>query len=87
MIYSIFVFILGAILLYIGISSIFKKNYPAIFKREEAKRYLFKGNEIDDNWSSNGLIYTEGLALIEDKKNNKKDFIKQAELCDIGILS
>ena len=87
MVYAIFVFIIGAMLLCIGILSMFRKNYVAKFKREEANRYLFEGNKIDDNWSSNGFIYTEGLALIEDKKTKEKTFLKQSELCDIGILS
>ena len=57
------------------------------FETQEAKRYLFGFNEVDDNWSSNGRVYTNGIALIEDKKTGEKRFIKQAELCDIGILS
>ena len=62
-------------------------RYKNSFAFKEAKRYLFGFNKIDKNWSSNGRIYTKGIALIEDKKTGKKEFIKQAELCDIGILS
>lgn len=84
---TLIIFIAGATLLGIGISSMLQKSYVAKFKRKEAVRYLFLGNEKDGDWSPNGRIYTEGLALIENKKTKKKTFIKQAELCDIGILS
>jgi len=56
------------------------------FAIKEAKRYFFDFNKIDNNWSANGKVYRVGIALIENKKTGKKEFIKQAELCDIGIL-
>ena len=76
---------LGSILIIFGFYLI--RSGKKTFEYEEAKRYLFKFNEIDDNWCSRGRVYTQGIALIEDKKTGKKRFIKQAELCDIGILS
>ena len=76
---------LGAILVIFGFY--LTRSRKKTFEYEEAKRYLFKFNKVDDNWSSRGRVYTQGVALIEDKKTGEKKFIKQAELCDIGILS
>ena len=78
----------GFILIYLGLMvliSVFKKRDA--FLTSEAKRYFLQRNEIDDNWHSHGRVFTKGIALIKDKKTGKKKFIKQAELCDIGILS
>ena len=57
---------------------------PKVFKKE-AKRCLNNFCEVDENWNSNGKVYTKGLAVIEE--NEKKRFIKQAKVCDIGILN
>ena len=75
---------IGIVLLILGFYLI---RFKSTFEYKEAKRYLFGFNEVDDNWSSRGRVYTQGIALIEDKKTGKKRFVKQAELCDIGILS
>ncbi|MBD3822615.1 MAG: hypothetical protein IE914_10215 [Thiotrichales bacterium] len=50
----------------------------------EAKRCLQNNCEADGAWHSDGRVYTKGLALIE--QNNKLRFVKQAKLCDIGLL-
>ena len=50
-------------------------KYKDSFVFKEAKRYLFGFNKIDNNWSSSGRVYTNGIALIEDKKTGKKEFI------------
>ncbi|WP_148570672.1 hypothetical protein [Aliarcobacter cryaerophilus] len=55
------------------------------FFKKEAKRCLNNFCEVDENWNSNGKVYTKGLAVIEE--NEKKRFIKQAKVCDIGILN
>ena len=60
----------------------FKKNE---FMEQEAKRCVNGLCEADDEWSSNGRIYTRGFTVI--KENGKNRFIKQAKLCDAGILS
>lgn len=60
----------------------FKKDK---FFEKEAKRCLNNFCEIDENWNSNGKVYTKGLAVIEE--NGKKRFVKQAKICDIGILN
>ena len=60
----------------------FKKDK---FFEKEAKRCLNDFCEVDENWNSNGKVYTKGLAVIEE--NEKKRFIKQAKVCDIGILN
>lgn len=54
------------------------------FLASESDRCLNRFCEVDSNWSSQGRVYTKGLAVIE--KNGKKRFVKQAKLCDIGIL-
>jgi hypothetical protein len=87
-----FSFFFGLVVLVIGLSLIlfsvssFKSSKDS-FEVKESKRYFFGFNEIAENWSSNGRVFCTGLALIEDKKTGKKKFIKQAELCDIGILT
>ena len=55
------------------------------FLESEADRCLNNFCEVDDNWNSNGKVYTKGLAFVKDKNNNLK-IIKQAKLCDIGLL-
>lgn len=55
------------------------------FFKKEAKRCLNNFCEVDENWNSNGKVYSKGLAVIEEK--GKKRFVKQAKVCDIGILS
>lgn len=57
------------------------------FSIQEAKRYFLKRNESNKSWHSNGRVYTNGIALIQNNKTKQKRFIKQSELCDIGILS
>ncbi len=56
-----------------------------IFLKKEAKRGLTDNFKVDDNWNSQGRVYTEGLTLIK-KKNGKSSFIKQAKLADTGLL-
>ena len=50
----------------------------------ESNRCLNDYCEVDSNWNSRGRVFTKGLAVIEE--NGKKRFVKQAKLCDIGIL-
>ena len=56
------------------------------FATKEAKRYFYGFNKVDRNWSSEGKMHTTGITLIEDKKTGKKQFIKQAEINDVGLL-
>jgi hypothetical protein len=77
----------GIVLVVLVCYILYKRVTRDSFEVQEAKRYLVGFNEVDENWSSNGRVYTNGIALIEDKKTGEKRFIKQAELCDIGILS
>lgn len=80
--------LIGLCILTIGIVSMinFLSNRNKFFINE-AIRFFFKRNETTKNWNSHGRVYTEGIALIENRLNGKKKFIKQSELCDIGILS
>ena len=68
---------------FLGVSFLwrFKKDK---FLEKEAKRCLNDFCEVDENWNSKGRVYSKGLAVIEE--NGKKRFIKQAKVCDIGIL-
>ncbi|SFR49297.1 hypothetical protein [Thiomicrospira sp. ALE5] len=50
----------------------------------EAIRCLQNDCEANRAWHSDGRVYTKGLALIE--QNNQLRFVKQAKLCDIGLL-
>ena len=77
---------IAILLLYVGAISAsflwkFKKDD---FLASESKRCLNNFCEVDGNWNSRGKLYTKGLTVIE--RNGKKQFIKQAKLCDIGIL-
>ena len=79
--------LLAGVLLFIALLSAsfvwsFRKNE---FMESEASRILNNYCEVDDNWSSNGRIYTKGFTVIEE--NGKQRFVKQAKLCDAGILS
>jgi len=55
-----------------------------VFLENEADRCLNNFCEVDKYWNSNGRMYTKGLTVIEE--NGNKRFVKQAKLCDIGIL-
>lgn len=61
----------------------FKKNDFTKLMQEEAKR-CSNGYEDDGTWSSKGRVYTNGFAII--KKGDKNKFIKQAKICDMGLL-
>lgn len=61
----------------------FRKNDFTKLMRQEAKRCL-NNYEDDGTYSSKGRVYTKGFAVIE--KNGEKKFIKQAKLCDMGLL-
>lgn len=77
---------IAILLLYIGAISAsflwrFKKDD---FLASESNRCLNNFCEVNSNWNSRGRLYTRGLTVIE--KNGRKQFVKQAKLCDIGIL-
>lgn len=73
--------------LIVGIVSLIKLNPFSVnsFLRAEAKRGLKDNFKVNDDWNSQGRVYTEGLTLIK-KKNGKHFFIKQAKLADTGLL-
>jgi hypothetical protein len=79
---SILIFFLAAL----STSFLWNFNKKNEFLENEADRNLNNFCEIDKNWNSNGKMYTKGLAVIMDEKGSYR-FIKQAKLCDIGILS
>ena len=63
----------------------FKINNNDSKVKEEAKRILFGYAEVDDNYSSEGRIYTRGLSLIKKDGDSKYTLISQAKICDIGL--
>jgi len=77
---------LGIISLIIGLYLLYILNPINIdpFLREEADRCLNHKCEADEDWNSQGRVYSEGLALIE--KDGKKKFINQRKLADSGLL-
>lgn len=79
--------IIGLLMLFIGLISVslFWRIKKDAFLASESDRCLNSFCEIDSNWDSRGRVYTKGLAVIE--KDGKKQFVKQAKLCDIGILN
>jgi len=79
--------IIGLLGIAVGIYFIKLSKKISLFQLKEAKRYFKNFNEIDNEWSSHGKVYTNGISLLVDKKTGKKKFIKQAEVCDMGILS
>lgn len=77
---------ISLLLLFVGliITGLFWRFKRDDFLASEADRCLNRHCEVDSNWSSQGRVYTKGLTVIE--KDGKKRFVKQAKLCDIGIL-
>lgn len=78
--------IIGLLILFVGFISagLFWRFKRDDFLARESDRCLNRFCEVDSNWSSEGRIYAKGLAVIEE--DGKKRFVKQAKLCDIGIL-
>jgi len=77
---------IGVICMIIGALLWLKLRNINDFAVREAKRYFFDFNKADRNWSSGGKMYTTGIALIEDKRTGEKQFIKQTEINDVGLL-
>ena len=78
--------IIAIVLIFVGFLgvSFFWSGKKDRFLEDEANRCLNNFCEVDDTWSSKGCVYTKGLAVVE--QDGKKRFVKQAKLCDIGIL-
>ena len=62
-----------------------RKNEFSEIMRYESERCLRNQCEVDSNWNPHGRIYTNGFMIEE--KNGKTRFVKQAKLCDLGILN
>lgn len=60
-------------------------NNASPFKREEAYRYLHKHCEAPKDYDSHGRVYCRGIQARK-SKDNKVVLIRQAKLCDIGLL-
>lgn len=79
MLIAIFTLFVGVL----GLSFLWSFKEDRLLEKE-SKRCLNDFCEADENWNSNGKLYTRGLAVIEE--NGKKRFVKQAKVCDIGLL-
>lgn len=77
---------IAILLLYVGFisASLLWKFKKDDFLASESNRCLNNFCEVDSNWNSRCRVYTKGLTVIE--KNGRKQFVKQAKLCDIGII-
>jgi len=60
----------------------FKKNQ---FMEQESKRVFNDLCKVNNDWNSQGRVYTNGFTVTEENEN--MNFIKQSKLCDGGILS
>mgnify|MGYP000190004163 CR=1 FL=1 len=78
--------IIAILLVFIGFiaMSFFWGSKKDRFLENEANRCLNNFCEVDSTWNSKSRLYTKGLAVVE--QDGKKRFVKQAKLCDIGIL-
>ena len=54
------------------------------FLEEEANRCLNNFCKVEDNWDSEGKVFTNGVAFLKNKE--QVEVIKQAKLYDIGLL-
>lgn len=55
------------------------------FLRKESKRGIYNHFKIENDWNSEGRVYSIGLTLIK-HKNGKKEFIQQSKLVDSALL-
>lgn len=58
------------------------------FLKNEANRCLSQRCEVKDadTMSFEGRLYTQGTALLRNKKTGELKFINQAKACDIGLV-
>lgn len=80
---------LSFVLLFLGfLSAGFLWNFGKKdeFLENESERCLNNFCEISGNWNSEGRVYTNGLTFTKDKTSGEINFVKQAKLCDIGLL-
>lgn len=58
------------------------------FLKAQANRCLSKRCEVEktDTMAFEGRLYTQGTALLRNKKTGELKFINQAKTCDIGLI-
>ena len=66
-------------------SFVWKSKEKSFLSKEEVNRCINNNCSVNNSWSPNGRVYTEGFVIIKDDSNETK-FIKQTKLCDIGTL-
>ena len=59
-----------------------KENH---FMVNESARIIYDNAEVKENYTSQGRVYTRGLALIKKDGDSKFTLISQAKVCDIGL--
>jgi len=85
--------LIGLILLIVGIFSLFVTIrlilkidiFKSEFLKNESIRILSDNARVDENYTSQGRIFTRGLAVVKDKESDKFRIIAQAKPCDIGL--
>lgn len=80
---------LSFVLLFLGVLSAgFLWNFGKKdeFLEQESNRCLNDFCKVDNNWSSEGLLFNNGVTFLKNKKNGEVNIIKQAKICDIGLL-
>lgn len=82
---KLFFVISASYMILFGAFRLYRMNRPVDkFMRDESHRGLFESFEVKQNWSSQGQVFTRGMALKKEKKGYR--LIKQAKLADSSIL-
>ena len=56
------------------------------FLEKEANRCLNNFCKVEDSWDSEGKVFTNGVIFTKNKETGQVEIIKQAKLCDVGLL-
>ena len=81
---SIILFLIStyAILKLLYVSNNKRKNH---FMINESARIIYGNAEVKEDYTSQGRVYTRGLALIKNDGDSKFTLTSQAKVCDIGL--
>jgi predicted small secreted protein len=81
---SIILFLISsyAILKLLYVNSNTRENH---FMVNESARIMYNNAEAKEDYTSQGRVYTRGLALIKKDGDSKFTLTSQAKVCDIGL--
>ena len=77
------------LLLFFGfLSAVFLWNFGKKdkFLEEESNRCLNNFCKVEDNWNSEGKVYSEKIMFLKNQETKEIEIIKQVKLRDMGIL-